>query len=174
MDEITTQGMSAADQLKKIFGQFQGATALRIERALRKMEDRKLKRLKRKKEWKVLLSSKLPDDYENPVDMANIRFAEENLGDFKLKTSKDFIVPEEQRMNVYKAVERLMLIKNYLHENQMLFNNKLKAMRDKKVNLVNEINKSIDRLEQIEFILGESLNVKLVRPKMMMEECPEK
>ena len=44
----------------------------------------------------------------------NIKFAEENLGDFKLKTSNDFIVPEEQRMNVYKAVERLMKIKEYV------------------------------------------------------------
>ena len=89
---------------------------MRIERALRKMEDRKIKRLKRKREWKILLGSKLPDDYENPEDIANIKNAEDNLGDFKLKTSKDFIVPEDQRMNVFKAVERLMLIKDYVNK----------------------------------------------------------
>ena len=89
---------------------------MRIERALRKMEDRKIKRLKRKREWKILLGSKVPDDYENPEDIANIKNAEDNLGDFKLKTSKDFIVPEDQRMNVFKAVERLMLIKDYVNK----------------------------------------------------------
>ena len=114
MDDMGTQGLSASDQMKKIFGKLRGATAQRIERALRKMDERKLKRLKRKKEWRVLLSSKLPDDYENPVDVANIKNAEDNLGDFKLKSSKDFIVPEEQRMNVYKAVERLMKIKEFV------------------------------------------------------------
>ena len=114
IDVETIQGMSAADQMKKIFGQFKGATVIRIERALRKMEDRKLKRLKRKREWKILLGSELPVDYENPEDLANIKNAEDNLGDFKLKSSKDFIVPEEQRMNVYKAVERLMKIKQFV------------------------------------------------------------
>ena len=78
------------------------------------MDERKLKRLRRKKEWDLLFGSRLPDDYENPEDLENIKFAEENLGDFKLKTSNDFIVPEEQRMNVYKAVERLMKIKEYV------------------------------------------------------------
>lgn len=113
-DDIQIGGLSAAEQLKKIFGTIQGATAMRIERALRKMEDRKIKRLKRKREWKILLGSKLPDDYENPEDLANITYAQDHLGDFKLKSSRDFIVPEDQRMNVFKAVERLMLIKDYV------------------------------------------------------------
>ncbi len=167
-------GLSAADQIRKIFGSLQGATAQRIERALRKMEERKLKRLKRKREWKMLLGSKLPDDYENPVDLASIKFAKENLGDFKLKSSKDFFVPEEQRMNVYKAVERLMQIKQFLHDNQMNFNQKLKTLRDKKVELVADMNRTIDRLEKIEFILGEPLSMKLVRPQLRIEEVPER
>lgn len=60
------------------------------------------------------MNSRLPDDYENPDDLANIKNAEENLGDFKLKTSDNFIIPEDQRMNVYKAVERLMQIKQFV------------------------------------------------------------
>ena len=112
--EVQLTGLSTADQMKKIFGKLRGNTAARIERALRKMDERKLKRLKRKKEWQILLGARLPDDYENPEDLANIKIAEDNLGDFKLKSSKDFIVPEEQRMNVYKAVERLMLIKEFV------------------------------------------------------------
>ena len=53
-------------------------------------------------------------DFENPEDVATIKYAEENLGDFKLKSSPDFVIPENQRMNVYKAVERLMQIKNFV------------------------------------------------------------
>ncbi len=111
------QGLTAADQIKKIFGKLRGNTAARVERALKKMDERKLKRMKRKKEWDLLLGSRLPENYENPEDLENIKYAEDNIGDFKLKTSNDFIVPEEQRMNVYKAVERLMKIKKYVFNN---------------------------------------------------------
>jgi hypothetical protein len=107
-------GPSAADQLKKIFGKLRGNTAARVERALKKMDERKLKRLKRKKEWNDLFNARLPDDYENPDDLAAIKYAEDNLGDFKLKSGLDFVIPENQRMNVYKAVERLMQIKDFV------------------------------------------------------------
>jgi hypothetical protein len=113
--------MTASDQIKKIFGKLRGNTAARVERALKKMDERKLKRLRRKKEWDVLLGSRLPDDYENPEDLENIKWAEENLGDFKLKSSNDFVVPEDQRMNVYKAVERLMKIKQYVNNKLFFF-----------------------------------------------------
>ena len=39
----------------------------------------------------------------------------------------------------------------------MIFNNKLLSLRDKKKNLVTEINADIDRLEQIQFILAQPL-----------------
>lgn len=113
-DDYQLAGLSAADQMKKIFGKLRGNTAARVERALKKMDERRLKRFKRKKEWKELMSSRLPDNYENPDDLANIKYAEDNLGDFKLKTSDNYIVPENQRMNVFKAVERLMQIKQFV------------------------------------------------------------
>ncbi len=61
--------------------------------------------------WEELLNARLPENYENPEDLAAIKDAEDNLGDFKLKTSEDYILPEEQRMNVFKATKRLILIK---------------------------------------------------------------
>lgn len=106
--------MSAMDQMKRIFGKLRGNTAAKVERALKKMEERKLKHLRRKKEWKDLMDSRLPDNYENPEDVASIKYAEENLGDFKLKSSDDYVVPENQRMNVFRAVERLMQVKEFV------------------------------------------------------------
>lgn len=47
------QGQSSIDQMKKIFGKLHGNTAARVERALRKMEEKKQKRLKRKKEASI-------------------------------------------------------------------------------------------------------------------------
>lgn len=106
--------MSAMDQMKRIFGKLRGNTAAKVERALKKMEERKLKHLRRKKEWKDLMDSRLPDNYENPDDVASIKYAEDNLGDFKLKSSDDYVVPENQRMNVFRAVERLMEVKEFV------------------------------------------------------------
>jgi DNA-binding transcriptional regulator YdaS (Cro superfamily) len=113
-DQVKLDGPSAVDQMKKIFSKVKGNTAMRIERALKKMDERKLKRLKRRNEWEELHKSKLPDNYENPQDLASIRHAEETIGDFKLKSSKDFVVPEKLRMNVFKAVDRLMQIKKFV------------------------------------------------------------
>ena len=53
----------------------------------------------------------MPEGYENPDDLAGIKDAEDNLGDFKLKTGANYVVPEEQRMNVFKATKRLIAIK---------------------------------------------------------------
>jgi hypothetical protein len=111
---LKLEGLSAADQIRKIFGKVRGNTAMRIERALKKMEEKKMKRLRRSREWEELTNAKLPENYENPEDLAAIKYAEETIGDFKLKSSPDYVAPEGQRMNVFKAVERLMQIKQFV------------------------------------------------------------
>lgn len=115
------QGQSIIDQMKKIFGKLRGNTAAKVERALKKMDERRNKRVKRKREWQELMKSKLPDGYENPEDLANIKNAEETIGDFKLKSSDDYVVSENDRMNVFKAVERLMMIKKFVNLFSVLF-----------------------------------------------------
>ena len=108
------QSQTATDQVKKLFGKLRGNTQARVERALKKMDEKKLKRQLRKKEWEELMASRLPDGYENPDDIAHIKHAEDTLGDFKLKSSLNYVVPENQRMNVYKAVECLMQMKQFV------------------------------------------------------------
>jgi hypothetical protein len=58
----------------------------------------------------------------------------------------------------------------------MHFNKKLISLRNKKVTLVNDINKSIDRIEQIQFMLGEQTvdDFLIERPQLRLEEIPEK
>ena len=56
----------------------------------------------------------------------------------------------------------------------MIFNNKLLSLRDKKKNLVTEINADIDRLEQIQFILAQPLTKIINRVSLRPEETPEK
>jgi len=56
----------------------------------------------------------------------------------------------------------------------MIFNNKLLTLRDKKQMLVSEINADIDRLEQIQFMLGQPLTKIVNRVSLRAEETPEK
>ena len=56
----------------------------------------------------------------------------------------------------------------------MIFNKKLVGLRDKKKDLVAEINKALDRAEQIQYLLGEPLEKLMARPTLKLEEIPEK
>ena len=50
-----------------------------------------------------------PDEgYQDPKDVAAIKEARENMGDYKLKTAKDYVVPESLRVNAEK--KRIQLL----------------------------------------------------------------
>lgn len=59
-------------------------------------------------QWDSLYSSKPDENYEDPVDVAMIKTAKENMGDYKLKTAEDYIVPEHLRMNTDKKRHQLL------------------------------------------------------------------
>jgi hypothetical protein len=61
-----------------------------------------------------------------------------------------------------------------IHKNQMIFNKKILELRDNKKDLVEEINRNIDRLQQIQFILGQPIATSIARPSLKPEEIPEK
>lgn len=86
------------------------------------------------------------------------------------------IIPLNKIWQKYRISNYTILFILKLHDNQMLFNKKLKALRDKKVTLVDEVNKGLDRLEQISFILGDSDVIAGTppRPRLKLEEIPEK
>ena len=63
-------------------------------------------------QWEELYATKPDDDYEDPADVAAIKEAKDNMGDYKLKTAKDYVVPDHLRMNVDKARGRLLVLKD--------------------------------------------------------------
>ena len=62
--------------------------------------------------WEELYNTKPDDDYEDPADVSAIKEAKDNMGDYKLKTAKDYVVPDHLRMNVEKARGRLLILKD--------------------------------------------------------------
>ena len=57
------------------------------------------------------MAGKPNPECEDPVALAAIKDAEEQMGDFKLKSAHDYTVPDHLRMNTDKAKSRLILVK---------------------------------------------------------------
>ncbi|CAF5064995.1 unnamed protein product, partial [Rotaria socialis] len=58
---------------------------MRVERLLRKMEERAKRRQKRKEEWAILYQKKKPEGFDDPTEVDSIRYARENMGNYFLK-----------------------------------------------------------------------------------------
>jgi hypothetical protein len=76
----------------------------------KKLEARKQVRAERAAIWKQLLESKPDEKYEDPRDVAAIRSAIANMGDYKLKTADDYIVPESERVDADKKRKEIILL----------------------------------------------------------------
>lgn len=142
---------------------------------LSKVEIRKQRRLARQAEWDVLLKRKPDAKYEDPADVCAIDEATRMMGDFKLKTSSDYVVPEDQRVNADKKRIQIVLLREQMFERRKAFNVKLLALRDKKEMLVEEIQSDLRHLVELQRELSADKRVDLPpEPFMHPEEVPER
>lgn len=119
-------------------------------KALSKMEAKRLKRELRARQvrlplnirgmsditctqWDVLLKRKPDDKFEDPHDAEVLRIAKETIGDYKLKSSKDYVVPEDQQVTTEKKRQELLLLRGKLFDYRRNFNKMLISLRDRKV-----------------------------------------
>ncbi|KAK7105366.1 cilia- and flagella-associated protein 44-like [Littorina saxatilis] len=177
MAEGAGQGSDAvdADVQSKVITSLKGSMGERISKALSKVEEKKKKRAIRRAMWEDLYASKPDDNYEDPSDVEAIHEAEENMGDYKLKTAKDYVVPDHLRMNVEKARGRLLILKDQIHEYKYEFNVRLLALRDKKIRIIEEIRQLVGKLNDVQADLKPSKHRPAPEiPEMHSEEMPEK
>lgn len=71
-----------------------------------KHELRMAARAKRNAEWEAFLKTKPDDDYVNPDDEQAIINATKDMGDYKLKSEKDYVPDENKRMTPEKKKEQ--------------------------------------------------------------------
>ena len=57
-----------------------------------------------------MYKSKPDEQFEDPADVAAIREAQANMGDFKLKTAPDYVVPEHLRMDTEKKRYQILVL----------------------------------------------------------------
>ncbi|XP_071842731.1 cilia- and flagella-associated protein 44-like isoform X2 [Apostichopus japonicus] len=152
-----------------------GRLGEKVNQALQKAEKAKQKRLNRQKQWEELRSSKPPEDHEDPADVQAIKEAQENMGDFKLKTAKDYVVPEHLRMNALKKRNQLLVLEELMHEYKMEFNHKVLALRDKKINIIEKIKKYLDDISELQENIAQDQRKELPEcPTLQPMEVPER
>lgn len=66
--------------------------------------------------WKELMDAKPDENYEDPQDVAAIRYAETHMGDYKLKTGEKYIVPESERVDADKKKRQMILLKDSIFQ----------------------------------------------------------
>ncbi|CAM4893268.1 unnamed protein product [Rotaria socialis] len=126
-----------------------GAKAMRVERLLRKMEERAKRRQKRKEEWAILYQKKKPEGFDDPTEVDSIRYARENMGNYFLKSAADFVVPLEQRLTVLRALDRIMKLRYTTYTYKREFNKRVLNLIQRKRTLAEQINNELKRLKNL-------------------------
>ena len=80
-----------------------------------KLEARKQLRAERANIWKTLLNLKPDETYEDPKDIAAIRYATLHMGDYKLKSASNYIVPESDRVDADKKKRQIVLLRESIN-----------------------------------------------------------
>ncbi|XP_074546967.1 cilia- and flagella-associated protein 44 [Halichoeres trimaculatus] len=147
----------------------------RLRKAAEKAEQALAKIEKRKQEWAQLYAEKPDENCEDPQDVQAIKEAKETIGDLKLKSDKDFRVPQHLRMNTEKKRAELMNLEENIRRKQTEMNKQIVALRDSKVCLLSQLCAQAEQLKRVQ----QHLPVHLHRPSpslftILPEETPEK
>ncbi|KAM6977661.1 cilia- and flagella-associated protein 44 [Aplochiton taeniatus] len=152
-----------------------GRQAEKLRKVAEKAERARAKIEQRRKEWTELFAAKPNENCEDPEDVKAIRHATENMGDFKLKTAKNFTVPEHLRINAEKKRIQLVVLEEKIYEKKTNMNSRIMALRDAKVRLVSYLDSQIQQLQAVQARLAPNFRYSPpVRPKLLPEETPER
>ena len=116
----------------------------------RTQEARKMLRGVRREELKRCMESKPDLGEEDPDDIAAINETKTNLGDYKLKTSSDYVVPLELRVNTEKKRRQMVLLEESIHSIKMGYNQRFLALRDLKRRIIGNIKVDNNRVRNID------------------------
>ena len=139
----------------------------KYEREKNKKEEEELRRL-----MEELKKTKPSQDSFDPDHLREINEAIEKLGDYKLKSSPDYIVPEDKRMNVSKKRKHMFLLEEFIYDTKLKLNHKINDLKDRKKNIMTKISDYNQRIVQINKQLG--VEEVLFNPKLDIEkEMPD-
>ena len=138
----TKTGMQGTTQFQN-----QGQKKKKKTEAELKREERTRAREERKRELERHEKEEGKFNQEDPKDLEQLEIAKNNFGDFKLKMSADYIVPEKERVNAEKKRQQMILLENSIFNLKVDFNKSLEDLKLKRkteiIELAKESNKRI-------------------------------
>ncbi|KAJ6662253.1 hypothetical protein lerEdw1_012416 [Lerista edwardsae] len=147
----------------------------KLRKVIEKADKAKAKIQQRRNEWEELYKGKPSDDYEDPQDLEDIKEAQENMGDYKLKTATNYKIPEHMRINADKKSFQLSSLEVAIHEKKMDMNKWIISLRDLKVAIIEEIQCVVQELRTIQCSLHPSKHLPIPPiPRLHPDEVPEK
>ncbi|XP_008204820.1 cilia- and flagella-associated protein 44 isoform X2 [Nasonia vitripennis] len=120
-----------------------------INQMLKKYRALKAKLEEQEEEWKILQSQRPDPKAINPEDERAIEHAKATIGDYKLKASLNLDENLDRRPTVRKKYKQIIDCRRRIHFRREDFNDKLRNLRTKKVELQKEVEQLIKKLKNI-------------------------
>jgi hypothetical protein len=140
----------AANNASRTQGKTIGATSSSVKSQLEKAEERKRERIARRKGMQELLNRNPRLQPDNIEEQAAIERAADEMGDYRLKTSKDYARrPDQQPPTAQRKVAQLIVLEEGINTLRREFNQRVLALRDQKSLLCESINADKSRIKAI-------------------------
>lgn len=110
----------------------------------------------RKKKIEKLEKKEAMHSGEDPEDRKEILLGKQMYGDYKLKLSNNYVVPENQRVNFAKKRQQMVLLEGSIHKLKVDFNKKISELKVRKRDIIDRVKHLNGRLGKINHDLGDS------------------
>jgi hypothetical protein len=145
----TAEGEQHADPEASKLNKSQHATSSSVKSQLEKAEERKRERIERRKGMQQLLARNPQHLPPNPRELAAILRAQNHMGDYRLKTSADYDLPEHLQPTAQRKAIQLILLEYSIHQLRCEFNERVIQLRDVKRSLCERMNTDKRRIREI-------------------------
>lgn len=114
----------------------------------RELDSREAAKAKRLEQWKTLLERKPDDTALDPQEELLLEQARNALGDFKLKSDPNYVVPADEQVDAsHKQVEAQLLVRA-IHNLESGFNRKVLLLAKQREGLLDELQKALPQFIQ--------------------------
>ncbi|VDP46851.1 unnamed protein product [Schistosoma mattheei] len=174
---VAAVSASIKNVTNQVHTSIKGARGLRIAQKLHLLEESRRKRDARRAQWKQLEAMKPADDYEDPRDMKEIQLAKEKIGDYKLKSATNYVIPESMKLNTFEVKHKLLNLVDHVSQYVVIheFNVSLIGLRNKKMKIIENLKKIDKQLKYINCNLPlNEYGIRLHIDELDEDEYPER
>ena len=110
------------------------------------LDSRYHQRLLRQRQIDHLLTLRPPTHQPTPTHLASLSHATSTIGDYKLKSASDYIVPPHRKVNVERVRRRMVSLLDAVQEMKRGFNRGLLEMREMKERIKAQVREDRERI----------------------------